>query len=197
MTTTITTAAAALQAGVTVATIRNWCRNGVVAATKRAGRWVIDTTSLTHRIAIAAMRTRKAPAVTEQYPWDDDHPERADLMKLVAAGITPEQIIAALGSDAKGMGRYRPFNGRSLRWVEARLTDIAVRADEIADAQEAAHQQNLATTRQVDYILSLLATRHRDGDASGFYRGPTDRAGIERMTRSEASTYIDSLKGEY
>jgi hypothetical protein len=58
------TTAAALQAHVTVATIRTWCRRGAVAATKRAGRWDIDAASLAHRIAIAAMRTRKAPTMT-------------------------------------------------------------------------------------------------------------------------------------
>ncbi|MDX3329685.1 hypothetical protein PV405_34385 [Streptomyces sp. ME02-6979-3A] len=57
---TITTTAAATQAGVTVATIRTWARRGVIAAVKTAGRWVIDTTSLAHRIAIGARRTRKA-----------------------------------------------------------------------------------------------------------------------------------------
>lgn len=194
------TSAAAIEAHVTPATIRLWARRGIIAATKAAGRWFIDAASLAHRIAIAALKTRKA-TVTEQpavqYPWDDDHPERADLMKLVAAGITPEQIVAALGSDAQGMGRHRPFNGRSRRWVDARLDGIAARADAVADAQEAARQQNLATPRQVDYILSLLAGRRRDGDTSGFMTGPTDRAGIEQMTRSEASTYIDSLKGAY
>lgn len=59
-----TAAAAALEANVTVATIRTWCRAGVIAASKVAGRWVIDSASLAHRIAIAAMRTRKA-TVTE------------------------------------------------------------------------------------------------------------------------------------
>lgn len=54
------TTAAAAQANVTVATIRTWCRNGVITATKRASRWIIDTASLAHRITIAAMRTRKA-----------------------------------------------------------------------------------------------------------------------------------------
>lgn len=57
--TTITATAAATQAHVTVATIRTWCRRGVVAAVKAAGRWVIDTASLAHRIAIGAMRVRK------------------------------------------------------------------------------------------------------------------------------------------
>ncbi|MEU9760303.1 hypothetical protein [Streptomyces sp. NPDC047987] len=50
------TATAAATAKVTVATIRGWARNGVVAATKVAGRWVIDTASLARRIAIGAMK---------------------------------------------------------------------------------------------------------------------------------------------
>jgi len=58
------TTAATTQADVTVATIRRWCRHGVVAATKTAGRWIIDAASLAARIAIGQMKkqTRK-PAV--------------------------------------------------------------------------------------------------------------------------------------
>jgi hypothetical protein len=52
-----TTAEAATEANVTVATIRTWCRTGVVTAVKQAGRWIIDTASLAHRLAIAAMKT--------------------------------------------------------------------------------------------------------------------------------------------
>lgn len=62
MVTTTTTAAA--EAGVTIATIRTWCRRGVVAARKVAGRWAIDTTSLGRRIAIGARRARKQATVT-------------------------------------------------------------------------------------------------------------------------------------
>lgn len=51
-----TTAVAATQANVTVATIRTWCRHGVVAAIKQAGRWIIDTASLAARIAISAWK---------------------------------------------------------------------------------------------------------------------------------------------
>ncbi|MEU3283287.1 hypothetical protein [Streptomyces antibioticus] len=50
------TTTAAAQARVTVATIRTWCRKGVVTATKRAGRWDIDTASLARRIEIGARR---------------------------------------------------------------------------------------------------------------------------------------------
>jgi len=54
------TAAAADVARVTVATIRTWCRRGVIAAEKVGGRWVIEETSLLHRIALGG----KEPAVT-------------------------------------------------------------------------------------------------------------------------------------
>ena len=53
------TTAAATEANVTVATIRTWCRIGAVAATKQAGRWIVDAASLARRITIGAMRTRK------------------------------------------------------------------------------------------------------------------------------------------
>ncbi|MEU1134960.1 hypothetical protein ABZ383_34745 [Streptomyces sp. NPDC005900] len=57
------TTAAAAEAHVTVATIRTWCRHGVVAAVKQAGRWTIDTASLTARIAIGKMKRPARPAV--------------------------------------------------------------------------------------------------------------------------------------
>jgi len=52
------TTTAATQAGVTVATIRDWARRGIITATKTAGRWIIDTASLTRRIAIGALKTK-------------------------------------------------------------------------------------------------------------------------------------------
>ncbi|WP_431889505.1 hypothetical protein [Nocardiopsis alba] len=52
------TTTAAQAANVTVDTIRVWCRMGAVKATKRAGRWVIDSLSLLKR---AAMNTRPTP----------------------------------------------------------------------------------------------------------------------------------------
>lgn len=74
-------------------------------------------------------------------------------------------------------------------------------------AVEQARQQDLAdlrllegpraTERQVEYILKLLAARERQGEGGGFMAGPTDRAGIERMSAADASMYIDSLKGNY
>lgn len=54
------TTTAATEAHVTVATIRTWARRGVIAATKTAGKWVIDAASLARRIAIGARKARRA-----------------------------------------------------------------------------------------------------------------------------------------
>jgi hypothetical protein len=53
------TTTAAQQAKVTTATIRTWCRIGAVAATKQAGRWIIDAASLARRIALTPRKTTK------------------------------------------------------------------------------------------------------------------------------------------
>ena len=50
------TTAAALEANVTVATIRTWCRYGAVTAVKQAGRWIIDSASLAARIALGTLK---------------------------------------------------------------------------------------------------------------------------------------------
>lgn len=52
------TTTAAKQAGVTIATVRTWCRRNIIGAVKVAGRWVIDAASLAYRTSL----TRKAPA---------------------------------------------------------------------------------------------------------------------------------------
>lgn len=57
------TTAAAIEANVTAATIRTWCRNGVITATKAAGKWVIDQVSLAARIAIGQLKRRPRPVV--------------------------------------------------------------------------------------------------------------------------------------
>jgi excisionase family DNA binding protein len=64
-------------------------------------------------------------------------------------------------------------------------------------AQIAADRGPLATPRQVDYIMQLLHARTRSGDAGGFFSGPTTRDGVQELTRTQASTYIDSLTNNY
>lgn len=55
------TTTAAATAGVTTDTIRTWCRYGAITATKRAGRWVINAASLTHRITIGKLKKAMTP----------------------------------------------------------------------------------------------------------------------------------------
>jgi hypothetical protein len=62
------TTTAAQQAGVTVATVRTWCRIGAVAAVKRAGRWIIDAASLAHRITLG----KKTFVTNTDYRVDDE-----------------------------------------------------------------------------------------------------------------------------
>jgi hypothetical protein len=50
MTRMLDTAAAARLANATTATIRNWCRQGRVAAVKTGRRWTVELSSLLHRL---------------------------------------------------------------------------------------------------------------------------------------------------
>lgn len=52
------TATAAQTAGVTTTTIRAWCRRNVIAATKTAGRWIIDAASLAYRVTLGRKEQR-------------------------------------------------------------------------------------------------------------------------------------------
>ncbi|GGV58674.1 hypothetical protein GCM10010245_91820 [Streptomyces spectabilis] len=69
------------------------------------------------------------------------------------------------------------------------------RAEHLTELQRT--KGTLATPRQADYILQLLALRERLGEEGGFMTGPTTRAGIEELSKAGASAYIDSLKGSY
>lgn len=96
---TITTAAAATQAGVTVDTIRTWCRRGVVAAVKAAGRWVIDTTSLAHRIAIGQRKVRMTDSPrpgTMAADKDRDYIKAWPEIWAGRAGLSVEYVAQAL-----------------------------------------------------------------------------------------------------
>lgn len=66
-----------------------------------------------------------------------------------------------------------------------------------ADAERAAAEARgpLATERQVNFIMSLLA-QHDGQNVTWFTQGPTKYPEIAKMTRSDASTYISALVGE-
>ncbi|MFI6143558.1 hypothetical protein ACIBCC_35880 [Streptomyces griseus] len=118
----------------------------------------------------------------DHLPWDIDHPDRELLDQAVEAGVPAGELVRIVGDHYL---RY----GHALRRTE----ELTIRRL----IQERHDDLGLATDRQVELILSLLSERRRTGDGSGFQTGPADRPGIEKLTREQASTYIDSLKGAY
>ncbi|MBD0743619.1 hypothetical protein [Streptomyces sp. CBMA152] len=280
------TTTAALEARVTVPTIRTWCRIGAVAAIKQAGRWVIDTASLRARIAIGHRRSRMSDQPTyrvqesqvtrygNEYtvyritrtdgtpagfgPGQDSRIWSAEFSTRNRAefyaefyertpegyrleyyrpparsiGVDPEwQVKGGLTGDPRDINAKLPADWTSegtkwaegttlvdalVSWVERHTAGAAQRIQEQAekDAIEAAEEAvrearreqlaeaqrqkgALATPRQVDYIVQLLAVRERTGEGGGFFIGPKDRAGIELLSKAEASSYSTSLKGDY
>jgi len=268
------TTAAATQANVTVATIRTWCRRGVVTATKQAGRWIIDTPSLTRRIEIGARMSRPttrytvaettntygttvwsvartdgttagysgdhridglssfkqedaetAAAIIEALPeayWIRKHEVRYSRSSLssnywvwrlqggdngdpqdvrcdVRIGTDRETAVRQMTAAAEKHAAGSADRIREKADREAIATaEATVREARETQLEEARRTKGpLATPKQVDYILQLLARREYTGEGGGFFSGPTDRAGMEELSRTDASTYITSLKGDY
>lgn len=71
--------------------------------------------------------------------------------------------------------------------------EVAEAPESKAQAATPAPAADLATVRQVDYIMALLA---QTGGEGSWYEGPTTFDGICAMTKAEASVYINALKGE-
>ena len=273
------TTAAALQANVTTKTIRIWCRRGVIAATKHAGRWIIEAASLTHRITIGQRKARMTTptyrieqGTTIQYgkertswtivrtdgtpagfgPGKDSRIWNATFYSREAATFYAHfyentdscyrvektipragrmdrssywRVTGAPEGDPRNLDRKTnadadPFATAKadilINWTKQHTEGSAQRIQKKAeqDAIEAAEaavrearetqlaevrakKGELATPKQVDYILTLLARREHSGEGGGFFSGPTDRAGLEELSKREASTYITSLKGDY
>ncbi|MFJ8677287.1 hypothetical protein [Streptomyces sp. NPDC093589] len=117
------TTAAAVEAHVTVATIRTWCRQGVISATKQAGRWIIDTASLAHRITIGAMRTiTRRPVVT------------IDLSATYTISDGP-----SAGTVVTPKVRTRERNGHTVTIIRGLAPLLADRIDAIADLGNRLH----------------------------------------------------------
>lgn len=120
--TSLTAHTAARAAGVTVATIRTWCRTGAVTAAKTGGRWHIDSASLTRRLQIGAMRRRTrtaGPDLTATYAHLD-------------AGDTIPQLITP-------KIRIRTRDGLTLTTIRGLAPLLAERIDAIADPGDRGH----------------------------------------------------------
>lgn len=129
------TTAAALQAHVTVATIRTWARRGVIAATKTAGRWIIDTASLARRITIGNRRSRK----------------QATMLDLAAS------ITLPAANQYEGPQTYTPtIKERTNRRTNAHMTTVtnwfplvADKLNSITDEGARIHAMNILATTSI------------------------------------------------
>lgn len=123
------TTAAATRANVTTATIRTWCRKGAIAATKRAGRWIIDTTSLAHRITIGAIKAaRTAPARNR----DLDNAINEEVAQASYCGSAAGLRHTLAYAEARDLGAF--INPTGVRISEAQWADtVAFLRREIAN----------------------------------------------------------------
>lgn len=121
--------------------------------------------------------------------------------------ITTDEIVAVAGKLVAFVeqGVAYAFSRKDSDRIDALVARYVADRDAKTAAEAATETvateapEALATASQVDYIMTLLDRRQRDGlaDVVGFTTGPTTRQGVARMTRRAASAYIDSLKGEY
>lgn len=160
------TAAAATRAHVTAATIRNWCRHGVVAAIKTAGRWFIDTTSLAARIAIGAMRARKQARMT------------LDLTATYTADLPGEGPVTITPTVKRRMR-----NGASLISVTGIVPLLADKIDAITDLGDRLHAVTVLNRAMI--VITDVADADWDDDPQARDSGQlrtTYTGGIPQIT---------------
>ena len=115
-------------------------------------------------------------------------------------GITTDEIVAL----TEGMGlvayvedgvayAYTRKDADKVEQIIRRAAAEKAAADRVAAGQPA----ELATERQVDFIMSLVARRAAYGEADGFMSGPTTREAVAKLSKAQASAYITSMKGGY
>jgi hypothetical protein len=157
------TTAAAIEANVTVATVRSWARHGVITATKTAGRWIIDTASLARRIAIGAMRaaTRKATVLDLTATYTITEGPRA------GTTITPKV-------------RTRVRDGYTVTTVRGLAPLLADRIDAITDLGDRLHTLEVLmgagitiTDETGDFFTDMISARD-NGRLATQYAGTRD-----------------------
>ncbi|MDH6130350.1 hypothetical protein [Kitasatospora sp. GP82] len=142
------TATAAAQAGVTIATIRTWCRRGVITAAKTAGKWAIDAASPAYRINLGKL-LRKARTIT----------------------LTPELIIALGGRrwQKNGMDRvylndWAAFAGLDVSYYgTGNVSGATLGGRGIANGRVASLMAKIDKV-WFDAITGRLCIRHYDAD---------------------------------
>lgn len=145
------TTTAARTAGVTPGTVASWCRNGVITAVKQAGRWIIEQASLAHRIALAALKTRKASAMDLT----------ATLTATYTSDIEPTTITPKISTRVR--------DGATITVVRNIAPLLADHLDTIADETQRLH--TIETLRAASITIRDTPTGTPDGVTGlGTYR---------------------------
>jgi hypothetical protein len=115
-------------------------------------------------------------------------------------GVTTDEIVA-LTEGMKLVAYVEDGVAYAYTRKDADRVEQVIRlaALEKAAARRVAAGQpaELATEHQVDFIMKLLAWRAVSGEADGFVTGSTTREEIAKLSKSQASAYITSMKGGY
>jgi len=178
------TTAAALEAHVTAATIRTWCRRGAITAVKQAGRWIIDTASLAHRITIGAM---KRPARQEAAPVIDL------TATYTYTEFIPEQTLTTITPQVK----QRTRRGENLTTISGLAPLFADRFDAIPDEGDRTHA--LTVFRSASIVISDQHDTDSDDDPQARDNGrlrTTYRGGVAGITVADVLDVAAQLRDQ-
>lgn len=137
----------------------------------------------------------------------------AQVKEILASGMTLQQIADHINA---GGNRWLITDGDELiqatAWNRVSQDRIYTLRDQVRAAAAREVERDLprpittpmATDRQVDYLVTLLARKYRSGELDGFaswtqYITDTeiDVKALRALTRDRASQLITSLKGDY
>jgi hypothetical protein len=133
------------------------------------------------------------------------HNVTSTVNKLIAEGYTLEQIKAKADIRTDYNGGWIVWNRTEQSNLQSIGDEKRWAAQEAADKAAEARANNMATDRQVDYIISLLVERIRNGNEDGFMSthnlygatGKISKQAVRNLTKTQASNMISSLKGDY
>jgi len=175
------TTAAAIQAQVSMPTIRTWCRRGAVAAVKQAGRWVIDTASLAARIAIGAMRARKQATV----------PDLSATYTFTHAGATEPTTVTPVVKR-----RTTTYGGNTIS-IRGLIPLFADRFDAITDEGDRIHALTVFTSARIVISDQYDADGDDDTQASdGGQLRTTYRGGAAGITVADVLDLAAQLRAQ-
>lgn len=116
----------------------------------------------------------------------------AEVTEMLASGWTEAQIEAISKISFQGR-QWCAWNNRAEDRFYA--TYRAFKARQTTPATPSTPPVEAATPKQIDFIMSLIGRgAHKEG---GYFSGPTTRTEVAKLTKRQASQYIDSLKGGY